>query len=188
MKNGFEHTDEAIKNRGEVFTPSTLVNQMLDKLPPELFTDKSKTFLDNSCGNGQFLISVLKRKLANGINKRDALKSIYGVEIDPHNTKECQERLLDGSESEELRDIVEHNIICADSLNPDHPGWKNVGYFWSGKKKIDLTDFFLPPKKVHGDKKKKKYDKIKKFNISVTRNPTCFSGWDELSPFHTIDF
>ena len=65
MNNGFNHTHKAIKGRGEVFTPTSLVDEMLDKLPSELFKDKSKTFLDNSCGNGQFLFAVLKRKLQN---------------------------------------------------------------------------------------------------------------------------
>ena len=36
------HTQDAIKQRGEIFTPTPLVNEMLDKLPIEVFTDKSK--------------------------------------------------------------------------------------------------------------------------------------------------
>ena len=46
MNNGFEHTEEAIKQRGEVFTPTGLVSEMLNKLPPALFKSKDKTFLD----------------------------------------------------------------------------------------------------------------------------------------------
>jgi hypothetical protein len=46
MNNGFQHTEEAIKQRGEVFTPTKLVKQMLGKLPRELFKDHSKTFLE----------------------------------------------------------------------------------------------------------------------------------------------
>jgi type I restriction-modification system DNA methylase subunit len=63
MKNGFKHTEEAIKQRGEVFTPPKLVKQMLRKLPKSVFIDPTKTFLDNSCGNGQFLFAVMKRKM-----------------------------------------------------------------------------------------------------------------------------
>jgi hypothetical protein len=33
MNNGFQHTEEAIKQRGEVFTPDGLVSDMLGKLP-----------------------------------------------------------------------------------------------------------------------------------------------------------
>jgi hypothetical protein len=54
---------ERVKSSGEVFTPSKLVNEMLDRLPQEGFASKKETYLDNSCGNGQFLIEVLKRRL-----------------------------------------------------------------------------------------------------------------------------
>ena len=130
MNNGFEHTEEAIKQRGEVFTPTALVNEMLDKLPKNVFTDKSKTFLDNSCGNGQFLFAVMERKMAKGATHKQALETIYGIELDPKNAEECRERLLMGSRDSELREIVNHNIICADALNPNHKGWNKVGYMW----------------------------------------------------------
>ncbi len=45
----------------EVFTPPELVNQMLDLLPPELFRDKSTTFLDPACKSGVFLREIAKR-------------------------------------------------------------------------------------------------------------------------------
>ncbi len=127
-----EHTDEAIKARGEVFTPTPLVNEMLDKLPPEVFTNKEKTFLDNSCGNGQFLAAVLQRKMANGASHKEALKTIYGVELDYDNAEECRRRLLLGSKNESLKKIVDHNIICADALDEGHQGWSNVGFYWYG--------------------------------------------------------
>lgn len=129
-----EHTQEAVKQRGEVFTPTSLVNEMLDKLPQEVFTDKNKTFLDNSCGNGQFLSAVLERKMENGISHKQALKTIYGVELDFNNAKECRERLLRGSKDIELMKLVEHNIICADALDPNHPGWNEVGFYWEQPK------------------------------------------------------
>lgn len=139
MKNGFTHTQEAVKQRGEVFTPDGLVNQMLGKLPWQIFSNPNKTFLDNSCGNGQFLAAVLKRKMwwmmkegwrADYAHKQ-ALKTIYGVELDPKNAEECRKRLLVGSDSKELRAIVDHNIITADALDPKHEGWKEVGFYWS---------------------------------------------------------
>ena len=130
MKNGFEHTQEAIKERGEVFTPTTLANDMLDKLPKSLFKDRAKTFLDNSCGNGQFLFLVLQRKMANGIPHGVALSTIYGVELDPKNAQDCRDRLLMGSTDVDLINIVNNNIICADALDPNHSGWRGVGYMW----------------------------------------------------------
>lgn len=98
---------------GEVFTPTDLVNQILDQLDSTLF-NSNKTFLDHSCGNGQFLSEVLIRKLENNIKFEDALASIYGVEIDETNAKNCRQRLLCGRE--DLKHIVERNIVCADAL------------------------------------------------------------------------
>ena len=107
-----------IKAQGEIFTPTALVNEILDKMPIEQFTDVSKTFLDPSCGNGQFLSEVLIRKLENGIDFEAALKTIYGVDIMFDNVLTCQNRLLCGVE--ELRHIVEKNIVCADALSYDY--------------------------------------------------------------------
>jgi len=125
-----DHTQEAVKQRGEVFTPTSLVNEMLDKLPLEVFTDKTKTFLDNSCGNGQFLFAVLERKMDNGATHEEALRTTYGVELDFDNAEECRRRLLKGSKSKVLRAIVDHNIICADALNPNDQAWSEVGFYW----------------------------------------------------------
>lgn len=45
----------------EVFTPPTLVNQILDLLPKELWSDKNATFLDPACKSGVFLREIAKR-------------------------------------------------------------------------------------------------------------------------------
>jgi site-specific DNA-methyltransferase (adenine-specific) len=45
----------------EVFTPPKLVNQMLDLLPPELFTNPRTTFLDPVCKTGVFLREIARR-------------------------------------------------------------------------------------------------------------------------------
>ena len=111
---GVERDKARIKTNAEVFTPTPLVREMLDQLPKELFEDPKKTFCDPSCGDGQFLSEVLIRKLENGIPFETALKTIYGVDIMPDNVKECQDRLLCGRE--DLRHIVERNIVCADAL------------------------------------------------------------------------
>ena len=138
------HTKEAIKQRGEVFTPTPLVNEMLDKLQecdPTTFKKPDETFLDNSCGNGQFLAVVLERKLNNGIDLKTALSTIYGVDIDSKNVDECKKRLACGNDNTEILEILDHNIICADALDENHSGWKEVGYMWDeNKKHLDLTD------------------------------------------------
>lgn len=111
---GIERDQNRVRATGEVFTPTPLVNNILNDLPKELFTDTTKTFLDPACGDGQFLSEALIRKLENGIDFETALSTIYGVDLMPDNVKLCQDRLLCGQEH--LRHIVEKNIVEADGL------------------------------------------------------------------------
>ena len=111
---GIEREHVRVKATGEVFTPTPLVQEMLDKLPLEQFTDTNKTFLDPSCGDGQFLGEVLIRKMENGSTFEQALDTIYGVDLMQDNVELCRERLLCGRN--DLRYIVEKNIVCADGL------------------------------------------------------------------------
>ena len=96
-----------IKMTQEVFTPTPLARKIVQKIPIDLFKDPNKTFIDFSAGDGQLLGEVLIRKLENGINFKTALSTIYGVE-----------RLLCGQEN--LRHIVEKNIVCHDALTYDY--------------------------------------------------------------------
>ena len=115
---GVERGKTRVKATGEVFTPTPLVEEILDKMDQELFKDPTKTFIDPSCGDGQFLASVLYRKLQNGIDFETALSTIYGVDLMPDNVDLCRERLLCGRE--DLRHIVERNTVCHDALTYDY--------------------------------------------------------------------
>ena len=115
---GVERDNLRVKATGEVFTPTPLVQEILDQLPQEQFQDPSKTFLDPSCGDGQFLGEVLIRKVENGIDFETALSTIYGVDLMQDNVELCRERLLCGRE--DLRHIVEKNIVCHDALTYDY--------------------------------------------------------------------
>jgi type I restriction-modification system DNA methylase subunit len=115
---GVDRDQNRVKSTGEVFTPTPLVQEVLDELPPNLFTDPTKTFIDPACGDGQFLSEVLIRKLEQGHDFTQALSTIYGVDLMPDNVKLTQDRLLCGHE--ELRHIVEKNIVCADALTYDY--------------------------------------------------------------------
>ncbi len=115
---GIQRDQTRVKATSEIFTPTELVQEVLDKLPPNEFTDPSRTFLDNSCGDGQFLSEVLIRKVQNGIDFADALGSIYGVDMMIDNVQLCRERLLCGRE--DLRHIVETNIVCHNALTNDY--------------------------------------------------------------------
>lgn len=111
---GVERDQLRVKATGEVFTPTPLVQEVLDKIPMEQFTDPTKTFLDPACGDGQFLGEVLIRKIENGSTFEQALSTTYGVDLMEDNVELCRERLLCGQEH--LRHIIEQNIVCADGL------------------------------------------------------------------------
>jgi type I restriction-modification system DNA methylase subunit len=90
---------EKKKQFGEVFTPVELVNEILDQLPPEVWLDPTKTWLDNSCGAGVFLVEV-KRRLMTSLAtwEPDPVKlaahildkQIYGVELQRDNWIQCR--------------------------------------------------------------------------------------------------
>ena len=63
------HNDDQVKSRkrvtdhGEVFTAQREVNAMLDLVKQETGRIDSR-FLEPACGTGNFLVEILKRKLA----------------------------------------------------------------------------------------------------------------------------
>ncbi len=90
---GVERDKSRVKATGEVFTPTPLVQEMLDQLPPEVFTDPTKTFLEPSCGDGQFLSEVIIKKMENGSTYEQALSTVYGIDLMEDNCIECIKRL-----------------------------------------------------------------------------------------------
>lgn len=113
---GVERDRIRVKSTGEVFTPTELVNEFLDTLNQDLFKDPSKTFIDNACGDGQFLSEVLIRKMKNGIDYVTAVSTIFGVEKEQDNADECRKRMLCGIEMPEIKLLLKKNIVCADSI------------------------------------------------------------------------
>lgn len=111
---GIERDAARVKATQEVFTPTAMVQELLNKFPAEVFTDPEQPFIDPTCGDGQFLGEVLIRKVENGIDFETALGTIYGVDLMQDNVELCRERLLCGRH--DLRHIVEKNIVCADGL------------------------------------------------------------------------
>ena len=114
---GIERDRLRVKETAEVFTPTPLVQEMLDKLPQELFSDSTKTFLDPSCGDGQFLSEVIIRKMErSNCTLTQALSTTYGVELMEDNVKLCKERLAGPNPTQEIWNILDKNIVCADAL------------------------------------------------------------------------
>ena len=105
------------KDYGQVFTPSLLVKRVLsdlEKIKPDAFSDPAKTFCDSMCGNGKFLEQILYRKMSNGISHEDAVKNIYGCDIDQDAVNECRKKLSKGNT--DLIEILKNNIRCGDTF------------------------------------------------------------------------
>ena len=121
---GVERDKHRIKQTAEVFTPTLLVQEMLDKLEeqdPTIFSNPNKTFLDNSCGDGQFLSEVVIRKIGkSSCSLEQALSTTYGVDLMEDNVNECRRRLSGPNPTPEILEIVNRNIVCHDALTYDY--------------------------------------------------------------------
>ena len=109
-----------VKEFGEVFTPPDLVSKMMASIPKNIWEDKTRTFLDPACGNGNFLVSVLENKMNHGVSALDSIGALYGVDIMEDNIHETRKRLrekLSGLiEEEKLEQILNKNFIVKNSL------------------------------------------------------------------------
>ena len=97
---------QRVADHGEVFTPAWLVDAMLDLVKDESERIDSR-FLEPACGSGNFIVKVLRRKLAAveiKFGKSDfekqhyalfALMCIYGIELLVDNIAECRANMLE---------------------------------------------------------------------------------------------
>ena len=119
--------DRSKKRKGktqEYFTPTELVNEMLDKMEqskPDLFTDENKTIIDNAAGDGQFLTQVVITKMErSNCTLEKALSTTYGVELMKDNVELCKKKLAGPKPSKKILEILEKNIVCHDALTYDY--------------------------------------------------------------------
>ena len=157
---GLVKSKQRVADHGEVFTPSWMVEDMLNLVKTESERIDSR-FLEPACGSGNFLKSVLKRKLTtvqSRYGKSDferrhhalfALMCIYGIELLKDNVEECRGSLLaiyaeylradtDDAWTKAAAVVLNANIIQGDALTLtttegrpiEFPEW---GYLGSGK-------------------------------------------------------
>ncbi|MFN3314764.1 MAG: N-6 DNA methylase [Hyphomonas sp.] len=159
---------QRVADHGEVFTPPWLVEAMLDLVKGETERIDAR-FLEPACGNGNFLVQILRRKLAAvelKYGKSDferqhyallALMSIYGIELLADNIAECRANLLaifakylKIGESDDLYRaasyVLSQNLVHGDALKmrttDDQPiTFAEWGYL--GKGKFQRRDFRL---------------------------------------------
>jgi hypothetical protein len=110
LTNDITEDRDRVKALGEVFTPTSLVNEVLacvEQHDPTAFTNPNNTFIDSMCGDGQFLVGILKQKIKHGI----VPGTIYGIDLTQANVDICRNRLI-----KEYPQEITDNIVCADSL------------------------------------------------------------------------
>jgi hypothetical protein len=157
-----------VADHGEVFTPAWMVEAMLDLVKDETERIDSR-FLEPACGSGNFLVPILKRKLAavelkygkSDFERRHyallGLMCIYGIEILADNIAECRAKVLEIlaeylnlDESDELYRaafyVLSQNLVHGDArklrTHDDQPiTFAEWGYL--GKGKFQRRDFRL---------------------------------------------
>ena len=132
-----------VAKHGEVFTNPREVNAMLDLVADQI-TRIDATFLEPACGSGNFLVEILRRRMA-VLNQKygkspieypakavQAVCGLYGIELLPDNTAECRARLfatftadyLPSMQSADdyprvcntVRHVLRKNIVCGNAL------------------------------------------------------------------------
>ena len=157
---------QRVADHGEVFTPAWMVEAMLDLVKDEAQRIDSR-FLEPACGSGNFLVQVLRRKLAavefrygkSDFERRHyallALMCIYGIELLPDNITECRANLLDIfaeylslDATDDLHRAANHvlslNLVHGDALTMKDNGAAPIAFAeWGylGKGKFQRRDF-----------------------------------------------
>lgn len=157
-----------VADHGEVFTPTWLVEAMLDLVKEE--TDRiDSRFLEPACGSGNFLVPIMQRKLAavelkygkSEFERRQyallALMCIYGIELLADNISECRANVLEVfveylnlKTSDELYHaafyVLSQNLVHGDAREMrTHDGKPITFAEWGylGKGKFQRRDFRL---------------------------------------------
>jgi hypothetical protein len=95
---------EKKKKNGEVFTPEFLIEEMLDKLPKEVWRNPDLKWFDPAVGMGNFMIFVyyrlmdgLKYKIKDSLERKKHIvkNMLFMSELDMENVKECKRILND---------------------------------------------------------------------------------------------
>ena len=114
---------DRVRDFGEVFTKPETVRDMLDLLPPDVFMPE-KTFFEPCCGEGVFLLEILRRKFAKCRCRKDytaAISSVYGMDIQADNVEICIRNIIALCEEQfritnKERAIINDHIMQADAL------------------------------------------------------------------------
>jgi hypothetical protein len=93
------------KIRGEVFTPMTLVNEMLNTLPEEVWKNPNLKWLDPAAGMGNFPVAVYMRLI-------EGLRYVKGYEDEEKRRKHILENMLYMVEIDKTNVFMMRKIFC----------------------------------------------------------------------------
>lgn len=128
---GITRSKERITKNGEVFTPKSLVEKMMDKIPEEKWKDPNSVWLEPTFGSGNMLICMLERRIASGVEPVQAVKTLYGVELMQDNVDLCKDRIREVLRANKVKidkkvnDIIDHNFVCSDFFKWDFENWRS---------------------------------------------------------------
>ena len=123
----YERDEAARKKLGQVWTPYSVIVQLMDKLDKTIWQDEHKTCLDPTMGAGNIIIGILYRRIVE--NKQDplvALKNTYGVELESATCEYAKNRLakfMKNFTDEDCSEIINHNFVCSDIFEWDCENW-----------------------------------------------------------------
>jgi type I restriction-modification system DNA methylase subunit len=112
-----KRSKQRVKHTGEVFTPLELCRQMVREIPEEKLRDPNTTYLDNSCGDGNFLVAlyeILTKEYGHD-GAHVLAHQLYGVDLMPDNIATVRERLGVSQDT-----LAWDHIVCADALAYDY--------------------------------------------------------------------
>ena len=124
----YELNEKERKKLGQVWTPYSIIEKMMDKVEPSHWKDETRTQLDPTMGTGNIIIAMLYRRIVE--NKQDplkALKNTYGVELEPATCEYARKRIekfmAHFTKSKKVHEIVQHNFVCSDIFKWDIEKW-----------------------------------------------------------------
>lgn len=205
---------ERVAENGEVFTPRNIVKDMLDLDGIKEYSFLiDKTFLEPACGNGNFLIQIVARKLVAvpddsetfDIDIVRCIASVYGVDIANDNINESRERMLSAVKmryeesghtlsadyEKSFKYILNRNIILGNTLTNERLP-ENEPVVPSDMNPKQKKIFIREERKLHDNRCKDNsninlYFSEWKFNGTQVQRIE-YGATDMDNPIHTYDF
>lgn len=151
MGTGQIKSRQRVSEFGEVYTAHRQVTDMLDLIPADVIGIDT-TYFEPACGNGNFIVEILKRKLML-IDATDSLTfslqllrcvaSVYGVDIQQDNVCETVDRIAVVAEKayikayhsapadgvrRAVRNIALRNIVCGNTLTAANENGEELAF------------------------------------------------------------